>query len=851
MNRDRDPTQVMDLPSSSSPTVADDPTAGLSKIKATALLLKQKVAGTSIKAQKVPNKISHPWAITSSSSRSASFSSPTSPYSNSGHGHGHFGQSSNPTLPLSSSAVGSASGAGGKGIKAMIAAREDPALSCNKMAPGGTQPVPAPQKRDVRAGMTKVQLSPQPQPSPQPQVQQPPPAPPAQAPTQVQQAEPSPSQQHDEKQKGHGQEGAGQEERVTGMENEVDQARRSTRRRNGGGAALVASQFAAPTSSTGSTPLFMKAFEDPRMVQAEAASLLPTVPTQDTTPTAVNKTTLVESRKKSSKSSSGSRSSSTNEPALSPTTSTSSSTATTKTTHTPHEASASSKLTCSTSPTAPTGARRQPPSASVFEQRPAMSPRRHTTSDSPRSSSSSGFFTLRKDSPPLPSIPQQSMSIVNPTLRQLQTPHIPTNLVQARILQQEEQKRRDEELAKIPITANLRTVKKIQAVLVSSDDEEDDDIKRRKASGRGKDEGSASSSAMSSPSSSASSSLSASSSRSSRPRSKTAASSSVSVSVLSGGKQRGDRNHVGPVAIPKRLADQVEHILGRKLAGKGNVLDEREKEREEEEARKAAEPLPPIVLGKPRKRAVTSSHIRNLVSSWDHKVEEAKETTTEAERIRQFLEERSSAHAEMPKPKVPLTATDLLAPLPSLPPPPPTSEFKTRARHGSRAGGGGVGHTKGASSAAAAYSTQTLKSGLLSPSAAETMKDCKDAQTNGLATDATTATTTTTTTPMKRLSRSASKKILGDANEAGYVSGPELGGSRRSDDEAVDRVMVVNTATASSPPTASMESQGQDTHAFGKLDLPIEVLDTKRSGALLDNKAVASRPRRKGVRGPA
>ncbi|CAO3572773.1 unnamed protein product [Mortierella alpina] len=848
MNRDWDPTQVMDLLSSSSPTVADDPTAGLSKIKATALLLKQKVAGTSIKAQKVPNKISHPWAITSSSSRSASFSSPTSPYSNSGHGHsyGHFGQSSNPSLPLSSSssssASGSASGVGGKGIKAMIAAREDPALSCNKMAPGGTQPVPAPQKRDVRAGMTKVQLSPQPQAPSSPDMPT----------TQGQQAEPSQSQQHDEKQKGHGQEGAGQEEKLTGMENEVDQGRRSTRRRNGGGGALVASQFAAPTSSTGSTPLFMKAFEDPRMVQAEATSLLPTVPAKDTTQTAVNKTTQIEDRKKSSKSSSGSGScsSSTNEPALSTTTTST----TTTTIHSPREASASSKLTCSTSPTASAGTRRQPPSASVFEQRPNMSPRRHTTSDSPRSSSSSEFFTLRKDSPPLPSIPQQSMSIVNPTLRQLQTPHIPTNLVQARILQQEEQKRRDEELAKIPITANLRTVKKIQAVLVSSDDEDDDHntTKSRKASGSGgKDEGFASSSsAMSSPSSSASSSLSASSSRSSRPRSKTAASSSVSVSVLSGGKQRGDRNHVGPVAIPKRLADQVEHILGRKLAGKGNVLDEREKEREEEEARKAAEPLPPIVLGKPRKRAVTSSHIRNLVSSWDHKVEEAKETTTEAERIRQFLEERSSAHAEMPKPKVPLTATDLLAPLPSLPPPPPTSEFKTRARHGSRVGGGGGGHITGASSAAVAYSTQTLKSGLLSPSAAETLKDCKDAQTTGPVTD----TTSTTTTPMKRLSRSASKKILGDTNETGYVSGPELGGSRRSNDDAVNLVMVANPATpssSSSSPTASMESQGQDTHAFGKLDLPVEVLDTKRSGALLDNKAVASRPRRKGVRGPA
>ncbi|KAF9990789.1 hypothetical protein BGZ75_009480, partial [Mortierella antarctica] len=305
MNRDRDPTQVMDLPSPSSPTVADDPTVGLSKIKATALLLKQKVAGTSIKAQKVPNKISHPWAITSSSSRSASFSSPTSPspslspYSNSSHGR--FSQSSNPTLSSPSSSSGSASGAGGKGIKAMIAAREDPALSCNKMAPGGTQPVPAPQKRDVRAGMTKVQLSPQPQPQPQPQAQ---PQPQPQAPLhqqtlaqQAQQEEPSQSQQqHDEKQKGHDQEGAAQEERLTGMENEVELGKRSTRRRNGGGGALVASQFAASTSSTLSTPQFMKAFEDPRMVQAEVS--LPTVPAIDTTRTAVNNTAQTEDRNK-------------------------------------------------------------------------------------------------------------------------------------------------------------------------------------------------------------------------------------------------------------------------------------------------------------------------------------------------------------------------------------------------------------------------------------------------------------------------------------------------------------------------------------------------------------------------
>lgn len=45
---------------------------------------------------------------------------------------------------------------------------------------------------------------------------------------------------------------------------------------------------------------------------------------------------------------------------------------------------------------------------------------------------------------------------------------------------------------------------------------------------------------------------------------------------------------------------------------------------------------------------------------------------SEAEKIRLFLEERSTAHAELPKSKVPVTASELLAPLPSLPPPPKT-----------------------------------------------------------------------------------------------------------------------------------------------------------------------------------
>jgi len=119
------------------------------------------------------------------------------------------------------------------------------------------------------------------------------------------------------------------------------------------------------------------------------------------------------------------------------------------------------------------------------------------------------------------------------------------NLVQARILQQEEQKRRDEELAKIPITANLRTVKKIQAVMM--DDEEE------------------------APASPSTSSDSTSTGPKTRPRSKTTTASSL---MGLGGKQRGDRDHVERVVIPKKLAETVGNILGRKLAGKGCTLED-------------------------------------------------------------------------------------------------------------------------------------------------------------------------------------------------------------------------------------------------------------------------------------
>ncbi|KAG0287574.1 hypothetical protein BGZ96_008500 [Linnemannia gamsii] len=399
------------------------------------------------------------------------------------------------------------------------------------------------------------------------------------------------------------------------------------------------------------------------------------------------------------------------------------------------------------------------------------------------------------------------MNLTNPTLRQLQTPNIPTNLVQARILQQEEQKRKDEELAKIPITANLRQVKKIQAVLVS--DDEDDNPK---AGGR-----------SSSASSSASSSLSA--GTSTRPRSKTATATSqtsVPVSVLVGGKRRGDRNHVEPVAIPKRLADQVEHILGRKLAGKGSVLDEREQEREEEEARKASTPLPPIVLGKPRKRAVTSAHIRNLVSSWDTKVEVAKELTSEAERIRLFLEERSTAHAEMPKPKVALTAEELLRPLPALPPPPSPSELHQLLVSGGvvssgsgtnldAAGVGSVGRRRGRTVATSNGSGSGRSFG-------GHMKGASVAS----------ASPSTTVQPLQK-----TKILLSTPSQSCFV--PAVSSTTSSIKAAEQKDVETNAGAAVEVETSTRRSA-----------LSTEALDTtKRTGELLVSKTALNRPRRK------
>ncbi|KAG0006691.1 hypothetical protein BGZ65_005103 [Modicella reniformis] len=649
MNRDRDPTQVISLSSPASPT---DEAAGHSKIKATALLLKQKVAGTNSKPQKLPNKISHPFGL-ASSAPSSSFSSPTSPSSFA------IGSSSSPLTPAATRGVNSDSvlsednghGNYGRGgtivsgargdmdIKSMISAREDPAISRNKMAPPGTQPVPAPQKRDIRAGMTRVQLS---------------------QPPQVQSGQLAKQQDSSPEATVATMDSKGSND--SSNNDDADLGRRSARRRNGS-KALVPSQFAAP-SATSSAPLFMQAFQDPTTL-AIPALLITDTSTADTDNNIninINTNTNTNTNTNINTTNTNTINDSTSDNCLALSVPSGEKPVAPIPLHAQSDtfqvnvveprknslkttATSSSSTTAVTSPTTP----KESPTTEAFltalgQQRPSMKSRRHTTSSG--SSSSSSLFSHQHGTPPVPPLPHhQPMSVANPTLRQLQTPKIPANLVQARIIQQEEQKRRDEELAKVPITANLRTVKKIQAVLVE-DVENDGQGASRLAD------------TLSSPSPSPSDSLlNTSNPKPTRPRSKTATSGSVT------GKQRGDRNHVEPVLIPKKLAEQFEHILGRKLAGKGN----------EEEARKAAEP---IVRGQPRKRAVTSSHIRNLVSSWDHKVEEAKEITSEAEQIRLFLEERSAAHAELPKfSKVPLRGSELLQPLPSLPPPPPSTEL--------------------------------------------------------------------------------------------------------------------------------------------------------------------------------
>ncbi|KAF8930318.1 hypothetical protein BGZ58_008325 [Dissophora ornata] len=678
------------------------------------------------------------------------------------------------------------------------------------MAPPGTQPAPAPQKRDLRAGggMTKVQLTSQAQ---QPQSQ-------AQAQGSKKEEKLGKKEQVEKRE-----DSTASQVTIESPTSGADLGKRSTRRRNGG-EALMPSQFAAPSTEP-STPFFMRAFQDPSALdttatadalstktekakdQAEKAAnddddndnakntpIATTTPRDDYTQLKDGIESTGSSAEKgaggididglsgslqpaendiSSRPTIASTVSSPARSLVSPSAMTDINQINSSPTITTNTTSSSSMTAATLPPIVPTTPQSSTAKSflSVFDQRPPMSPRRHTTS------SSQSLFSPRHDSPPVPLLPQQHqpMSLVNPTLRQLQTPQIPTNLVQARILQQEEQKRRDEELAKIPITANLRTVKKIQAVLV--DDEED--------VGNNEKMGLSPSSPPSS-SSSPSSSLRASPSR---PRAKTVTSSMVTVSTLTGGKQRGDRNHVEPVAIPKKLAEQVEHILGRKLAGKGSVLDEREKEREEEEVRKAAEPLPPIVRGQPRKRALTSTHIRNLVSSWDHKVEEAKEITSEAEQIRQFLETRSTAHAELPKfSKVLLSGSELLKPLPSLPPPPPsTGEVLGQSRKAvpSRVGG----HSKAASSA-----SPYMSSG----------------------------------------SGGSSSSLLGSSTSS-------LGLPAKKDTTNAPAIVVEDEC-------AEDDATKKRAEATRRLATLTEIPETKRSGQVLDNKAVMTRPRRAGAR---
>ncbi|KFH67774.1 hypothetical protein MVEG_06506 [Podila verticillata NRRL 6337] len=744
----RDPTRVEsrsnDMHSMTSPRQPLTPPSseeGLSKIKATAMLLKAKVAGTVQKEQKLPKKIHNPYAASSTSSSSSS----------------------------TSSSVSSLAGLKKESIKDMIAAREDPSLSCNKLPP------PTAQRRDA-VKKTLEQLQPSP---PSPSSSQP-----------AKLVIPSFS--------------SSTSSAVEGIN------KRSSRRRNVG--TLAPSQFSSATEGPSESSVFApptaldtrpnevesrlgttsshsyasdtrkgvsRADKDNREGSLSPSSTRPSQQQQQqlpllspSTPTPAPMTCPLplvqtkEATKISSPTSATSIGGATGPTIAQTPASTKHRTRESKDEKTTPTTPIKVATDVAQSPKSPS----TPRSRSVFD-RPTMSPRRHTTS-SPGTSAHT--FNIPFDSPPVPSYVQQPMSVVNPTLRQLQTPHIPTNLVAARIQQQEEEKRKKEELAKIPITANLRQVKKIQAILVSDDEDEDPKARRTRESS----------------SSSASSTLSV---DSTRPRAHTAS------HYGSYGKQRGDRNHVEPVAIPKKLADQVEHILGRKLAGKGSVLDEREKEREEEEARKAATPLPPIVRGQPRKRAMTSTHIRNLVSSWDIKVEEAKEVVSEAEKIRLFLEERSTAHAELPKSKVPVTASELLAPLPSLPPPPKTPPL------------GGGGHARRRESFSVDLGTSSGHK-RRSQSARPSLMETRSASAT-------------------HMSLTTKSKVEEDIFSPGYVSGPKSGGSSRS---SSPRLTPIEEKKDVEQPEKSVSAS----------------MDTQRSGEILVNKAIVSRPRRAGVRNP-
>ncbi|KAG0228049.1 hypothetical protein BGW42_002467 [Actinomortierella wolfii] len=368
------------------------------------------------------------------------------------------------------------------------------------------------------------------------------------------------------------------------------------------------------------------------------------------------------------------------------------------------------------------------------------------------------------------SAPVPVKSAINPTLRQLQTPHIPVNLVQARIQQNEEKKRQDEELAKIPITANLRSVKKIHAVMIDD---------------------------LTPPSPSDPNSLGVDTTPStSRPRSRTTSSAQ---DYMPGGKRRGDRDHIEAVAIPRSLAEKVEGILSRKMAGKGCLLDEMEKLREEEEIKAAkAATLPPIVRGQPRKRALTSSHIKNLVSSWDTKVEAANQTTLEAERSRKFLEERSHARAELPKF---LGMNPLIQP-PAMPAPPPSA--------GSESASSG-GKVSTARKNAAGVSTRTRHASLSAPSSRASSPVEK------------------TLAPPKKEEEIAT---VADENKDSSRNEDACTTTNTSSDAKTEETKD-NKAESSCPPSTPLAA----------------IPEVERSGDVLVHKAIVSRPRRKNVRG--
>lgn len=207
-------------------------------------------------------------------------------------------------------------------------------------------------------------------------------------------------------------------------------------------------------------------------------------------------------------------------------------------------------------------------------------------------------------------------------------------------------------------------------------------------------------------------------------------------------------------------------------------------------------------------------------------MEEAKETTSEAERIRQFLEERSTAHAQLPKPKTPLTASELLAPLPPLPPPPHMGEGEGMRRNGGR-------HVKGASSASSSPSSRYGSNGysILSANSLTSSSSSSSMLTNkGPTAAASTTTTTGTSTPVKRLSRSAS-----------LASKPSI---RVDADKRVDEIGIRSGQDLTLPPLPPLMKKEQEQPLIKKEE------ETKRSGALLVNKAATSRPRRTGVRVP-